>query len=416
MSSSTSSSRAIFGKIFLACVLGMGMALVLVRLFAEANDAKAETILERVMQARAALPKIVAEPDPVVMVFGSSMVDAGFSARQFDRQMAERGIAVKSFNFGFGGLNPYFQDYLARRIRDEFVKEGRQLDLAVLEFNPFQTTKARWNGALPIVDGYVSMLATPREMWELTLKDPTRGIRVFNIHYLRNDISAEMITWFFGRGLQQNDRPRSELPRDEALEERRGELGDKLGEYFDQDYPDYTGEDWYYPWQGAGTIPEERSEEMRATLAEFYELGRNPRRMENDRLNRIYCCDIIDMEFEEELIQAYIRIVKTFQEFSKHIDIVMLPRNTDWIEYPPEARQRLDVVLQRIEDETGLAVTDMQDLDVITPEMFSDTTHLGRYSGDVAYTEYLVEQYAPLFPRTRAVASEPEPPVERAVE
>ena len=178
--------------------LGMFACLVIVRLFTNAFDASAETIMARVMEARAALPRIVQEERPLVMVFGSSMTHAAFGARQFDREMAERGIEIKSFNFGFGGLNPYFQDYLSRRIRDAFVENDRRLELVLIEFTPLQNTTARWNGAQPAVDSYVTMLADGSDIWEIIKKDPGRGIRAAEIKYLRNDISAEMTTWFFG--------------------------------------------------------------------------------------------------------------------------------------------------------------------------------------------------------------------------
>ena len=147
MSSSTSSSndtrdpgapapRKPYVKALLAIVLGMSASMAVVRGFTALNDASAETILDRVMEARAALPKIVQEEKPLVMFFGSSMTHAAFGARQFDREMDERGIEVKSFNFGFGGLNPYFQDYLSRRIRDAFVENDRRLELVMIEFTP----------------------------------------------------------------------------------------------------------------------------------------------------------------------------------------------------------------------------------------------------------------------------------------
>ncbi len=408
MSSSTSSSergdmnaetaapgqvdRKVNAKIFLAMTLGMGMALLGIRLLLWTNDASGDTILGRVQEARAALPRIVAEEEDLVMFYGSSMVDAGFSARRFDRRLTERGAELMSFNFGFGGLNPYFQDFLARRIRDEFEGADRRLALAMIEFNPFQNTAARWKGAQPVVDSFGAMLASPQEMWEITRRDPARGIHMLNIHYLRDDISAEMITWEFG-GFLRPGRPRSEIPEDEAANERLREVGQGLTEKFEAEYPDFTGEDWYYPWQGAGTIPEERSPETLELFKEYYTLRRGERNLENDRLNRIHCCDILDLHFEDELVAAFIRTVKVFQEFSDRVEVVMLPRNTDWIENPPEARERLRLVLERIRVETGLTVRDHQDLPEINPEMFSDTTHLARYSGDVAYTDFLAREY-----------------------
>jgi hypothetical protein len=371
----------------------MSAALAIVRFIGYLNDASAATILGRVIEARAALPRIVEEDKDLVMVFGSSMVQAGFSARQFDRQTAERGATAKSFNFGFGGLNPLFQDYLSRRIGEAFDDGDRRLKLAVLEFNPFQTTTSRYNGAVPVIDSFVTMLATPEEMWEILLDDPTRGILLLNIHYLRGGISAQMATNFFARPLRA-PRPRSDLPEDEEAAERRQQLGEQLTAQFEKDYPDYSGENWHYGWQGAGTIPEERSAETHELFRQYYQSLRTPRRLDNDRIQRSTCCDIIEMHFEPVLVEAYIRIIKNFQQFSDRVEVIMLPRNTAWIQYPPEARARLQTVLDRIEKETGVKVQDFQTLDMITPEMFSDTTHLSRYAGDVAFTGFLVERYS----------------------
>ena len=93
------------------------------------------------------------------------------------------------------------------------------------------------------VDAFASMLTTPGELWQITLQDPTRGIRLFNIHYLRNDISAEMITWYYSGDLRP-PRPRSDLPEDEEAMQRLRDLGQQLSDNFDEEYPDYQGENW----------------------------------------------------------------------------------------------------------------------------------------------------------------------------
>ena len=170
--------RGPYVKAMVAIALGMFACLVIVRLFTNAFGASAETILDRVMEARAALPRIVQEEKPLMMSFGSSMTHAAFGARQFEREMTERGIEIKSFNFGFGGLNPYFQDYFSRRIRDAFVENERRLKLVLIEFTPLQNTTSRWNGAQPSVDSFVTMLADGSDVWDIIKEDPTRGIRV----------------------------------------------------------------------------------------------------------------------------------------------------------------------------------------------------------------------------------------------
>ena len=394
MSSSTSSSK-VYLKIFLTVTLGMGVALGLVRLFAMANDASGDTILSRVNEARAALPRIVEEKDDLVIVFGSSMTHAGFAARHFDNELAKKGIRVKSFNFGFGGLNPFFQDFLSRRIRDAFQEKDRRLELAVIEFVPFQATKSRWNGAQPVIDSFLTLLATPEEIWQITKADPERGFQMLNIHYLRDSISAEMITHFFGRSLMERG-PRSDTPEDDQVVQRRRELGEKLGELFEAECPGFQDADWHYDWQGAGPLREERSEETLAIFPEYYEAGRTTRRMENDRLQRISCCDIEELYFEEELVAGFIRVVENFKQFSDHVEVVLFPRNTEWIHYSPEAQQRLNQVLDRIRAETGVRVRDYQLLESVTPDLYSDTTHLARYSGEVVFTEHLAEEFAPI--------------------
>lgn len=386
-------SRSIHGKTLLFIILGMAVALGLVKAFVYANDASRETILGRVLEAKAALPKIVQEPAELVMVYGSSMVGAGFSPREFDHHMKDRGMDnIKSFNFGFGGLNPYFQDILARRIKEQFHASDRRLKLAVIEFNPFQTTITRHEGARSLEDSFLTMLGSDAEIADIMMQDPTRGVRLFNIKYLRDSISAEMITHYFGGALRE-PRSRTEMERDSERRERLEEIGPLLNQAFEDDYPDFVDAEWSYPWQGGGTIPAERSTETLALFEEYYELTLDPARLDDDRLNRIHTADILEMRFSDELVEAFVRLVNEFKQFSDHVEVVMLPRNTDWIVYPPEGQARLNEAIAQIEAGTDIKIKDHQDLSVMKPSMFSDTTHLNRYQGATTYTRYLADKY-----------------------
>lgn len=392
-------NRRIYGKTILFIVLGMTAALGLVKAFVFANDASRETILGRVLEAKAALPRIIDEPHDLVMVFGSSMVEAGFAPREFDQQLKEQGLnTIKSFNFGFGGLNPYFQDILTRRIKEAFDAKDRRLKLAVIEFNPFQTTITRHEGARSLEDSFLTMLGNDEEIAEILMDDPTRGVRLFNIKYVRDSISAEMITHFFGRMLRE-PRKRTELERDQARRDRLNEIGPLLNKAFEEEYPDYQDEEWSYAWQGGGTIASERKPETLELFEEYYDLILDPARLDDDRLNRIHTADILEMHFSDELVEAFIRIVNQFKTFSDHVEVVMLPRNTEWINYTAEGQQRLNETVIKIEQATGVVIKNHQDLPVIEPSMFSDTTHLNRYQGAAAYTKYLVEQFSHLLKR-----------------
>ncbi|TQV74175.1 hypothetical protein FKG94_16340 [Exilibacterium tricleocarpae] len=392
MSLSTSSSRKRYAKIAFVITLGMGLAGGVVNWIADASGVTAANTMGRVSEARAALPRILSEEQELVMFFGSSMVRAGFSPRQFDRELNSQGKNIKSFNFGFGGLNPFFQDYFSRRIREVFHQEGRTLKLAIIEFNPFQATRVRWNRAAPVVDSFLVMLATDRELWQIARRDPARGALLFTIKYLRNAVSAEMLTSHFGGKLFPPDR--SMLPAEPTalLEKRRG-LDEKLDELFKQDYPDYRGERWHYGWQGGGTIPAERSAATVSIFHQYYATFQNDITMQNYRLGRILSADIQQLHFEPALIESFIGVVENFKQFSDKVEIVLLPRNTRWIHYSDAARDRLADAVQSIERATGLAVSDHQALADITPDMFRDATHLSRYHGGVVYTDYLIKRY-----------------------
>ena len=391
--SNTMTSRKIFLKITLAITLGMGLSVVILRGFLELNEANKEGILGRVIQAQNALPEIVKEPQELVMFFGSSMTRAGFSARIFDRNVNAMGNNIKSFNFGFGGLNPYFQDFLSRRIAESFIDNDRRLKLALIEFNPFQPTQARWKRAKSTVDSFLTMLATDRELFDIAKTDITRGIRLFTIKYIRNDISAEMITSYYGREMFPSTITEVFKDDEETIAAAR-KIGAELSELFEKEYPEFRGEEWYYPWQGAGTIPEERSEHTLQLFSDYYKVTQTEAVMKNDRLGRIRSADIEDMHFEPLLIESFIQIVKNFQQFSDKVEVVMLPRNTRWIHYSDEGKARLAEAIKQIEKATGVTVVSHQALKEVKPEMFRDSTHLARYTGDIAYTNFLVKQYA----------------------
>jgi hypothetical protein len=387
--------RRVFVKITLAITLGMIAAMGLVRILLDLNDANKQGILGRVVQAQAAVPKIIAEPNDLVMFYGSSMTRAGFSPRKFDRDLKAMGKDISSFNFGFGGLNPYYQDLLSRRLAEQFIEKDRKLKLALIEFNPFQTTTKRWDRAKFTLDSFITMLSNNEELWQILRQDLSRGIHLFNIKYIRNHVSAEMVTSYYSRALFPPQRGQRFKDDEETVAARRS-LGKALTEAFKKDYPDYQGADWYYPWRGAGTIPEERSAQTLTIFDDYYAVSQTDARMKNDRLSRIRSADIEELHFEPFLVESFIGIVKNFQRFSDNVEVVMLPKNSRYIHYTPEVKLRLAQAIKQIEQATGIKIKDHQDIKEVNADMYRDTTHLSRYRGDIAYTDFLLSEYAPL--------------------
>ena len=141
---------------------------------------------------------------------------------------------------------------------------------------------------------------------------------------------------------------------------------------------------------------EERSDELIGLLEEYYTLIQHDYYMARDRIRRINTSDIESLDFDEDLIVAFINMVKAFKPVAENIEIILLPKNTDWISHPPEVLERQRQLLKRIERETGVVVRNYQQIDAVSNDMFSDTTHLNGLDGLTAFTRFLAEEYAHL--------------------
>ena len=119
-------------------------------------------------------------------------------------------------------------------------------------------------------------------------------------------------------------------------------------------------------------------------------------RMKNFRLGRIISADIEELNFEPLLIEHFIKLVRNFLTISDNVEVVMLPKNSKWIHNSPAAKKRLAKAINQIEKATGVTIKDHQDITEITPDMFSDATHLSRYRGGVAYTKVLIQEFSKL--------------------
>ena len=339
------------------------------------------------------LPLIVAENRDKLKVFvvGSSMVQAGFEPTVFDRATHEKGIETISYNYGVGNLDPNYQVFITRRIRDQFLQGDEKLALTLLEFNPFQATIRRSGFGSITADQNIAVLASDAELWQMTLDDPTRGIRLFNIRYLRDGLSAELITSATAL-FNQGQNTRTEAYRKAA--QRTTELWARFNELRDTDASVQGSGQWNIANRGGRIDKSQLSREALDALGEWAASRRYSGFMENDLARRVRGADILELEFDERSIEAFIAMVEDLKVVSETIEVILLPRNTDWVNYAPDVQRRLDDVLRRIESSTGVGVRNYQVDPRITPEHFLDTTHFSYYDGIDVFTKMLAEDYS----------------------
>jgi hypothetical protein len=384
-----SGRRGVALKTLIAVILVFGSVVWVFKMLADVMDinGRVETQLEYLSEM-STKDKDISK----VMVFGSSQTQAGFEPLVFEEALKLQEIEALSYNYGMGNLNPGYQKYITRQIRDVFEREGQKLTLSLVEFTPFQATLVRDSFTKFTRDQNQAMLLTPQDIWDITLEDPTRGILLFNIRYLRNNLSAELfssILSIIGGVLSQSFNPDYSEARN-FQNQMQQNFQDSLGE--GQFIPDTDG--WHINLRGGRLDKSDFSRQTMDALGAWQKAYQAQAYMMADLTRRVDQADILELGFDEQLIIDFIQMVKDLKAVSEHTEVILLPRNTDWIIYSPEVKAKLQGVLDRIERETGVPVRNFQEDPRITPAQFRDTTHLNFYDGIDIFSKLLADVYS----------------------
>jgi hypothetical protein len=164
-----------------------------------------------------------------------------------------------------------------------------------------------------------------------------------------------------------------------------------------EEMPDVGPGDWSLKTRGAAPRPEALSPETVDLLARLMKNLQYPESRRADLEDRIRCCDVLDLHFDEGLVRDFIAMVRELGAISDRIEVVLLPKNYDWVKNPPEALARQQAVLERIERETGARVSDYQYRPEIDERYFWDVTHLTIYEGQDRFTTLLADDWAARF-------------------
>ncbi len=351
--------------------------------------------IRRFKQATEHVPTIADNPTSkkIVIVYGSSLIRAGFSPDTFDSEMDKRGFDTISYNFGFDGLNPEYQHLYAKRIKDEFQRKGRKIDTVLVELNPFQTTLTRKDHDQSMSDQWHAIFCTPTELWDITTEDPQRGVRLFSIRYLKNGVSSELITSALRLALKLHDPTLTSKDYAEVVKQRR-HIKKHLNLQLKIDLGELYGNQWNFTFRGARMSRRYLSQKTLNLHEKLMNSLRHPIRLEQDLKKRIKFCDIVKLRFDDKLIDEFIKMVHTFQSVSHQVEVILLPQNHQWIQYSLKTKNRLNQVFNRIVTETGAPVKNYQNSPEINANHFSDTTHLTPISGSEVFTRLLARNMA----------------------
>jgi hypothetical protein len=335
-----------------------------------------------------ALPGI-AQREDAVLVFGSSLIQHGFSPETFEQHL---GLPVTAYNLGFPGIDPEVQALLARKVADTFGEARHKTRLSLVEFTPFQATVARGRSERfsELASIKKALLADPLTLARVARRSPEEASHLGALRLLGG--TSPLVV----KSLVENrifDGPPPSwwpvpTPPDEAMERRawvdRIHAGRAAAER--REVPEWD--------------PVRRGEvrwifsETRKAYTAWARLRTMREVLEPELQWRVESSDMLELHFDEEQVRLFIEAVRALASVSREMRVVLAPRNPAWNQPTPEGRARLAAVLMRIERETGAPVLDLSDGPEFSPEDFIDVTHLNESSGRAKLSRRLAEAMA----------------------
>lgn len=322
-----------------------------------------------------ALPGI-AEREDAVLVFGSSLIQHGFSPETFEQHLEAPATA---YNVGFPGVNPELQALIARKIAGAFERSGRRARLSLVEFTPFQATLARGRASRYQEHAAVkkALLADPLMLAQEAWRSPEGASHVGAL-WLTGGTSPMVVTSLLEHRVHDAPAPGwwpGPVPPDPDSERKawveriRARLATLERRQVPEWDPVRRGEvRWVF-------------DETREAYEAWARLRSAPEVLEPDLQWRVETSDLLELRFDEQQVAAFIEAVRALAAVSRETRVVVAPRNPAWNRPTPEGRARLAAVLARIEREAGVPVLDLGESAEFGVGDFIDVTHLNESSG-----------------------------------
>ncbi|WP_224365528.1 SGNH/GDSL hydrolase family protein [Hyalangium versicolor] len=331
------------------------------------------------------LPEISRRED-AVLVFGSSIIQHGFSPEAFEQRL---GAPVTAYNLGFPGVNPLMQALLARKVAQSFEHTGRKARLTLVEFTPFQATLARGKSSWYREQSAVkkALLADPPTLAETARNSPEEASHVGAL-WLMGGISPLSVTSLLETRIFDEPSPSwwPVPPPEDPSAERKALAARILSTRAAIEHREVP------EWD-----PVRRGEvrwifdETREAYLAWARLRSAPELLKADVQWRVNTSDMLELRFDDAQVTGFIEAVRTLASVSQETRVVVGPRNRAWNQPTPEGRARLAAVLARIKRETGVPLLDLSESPDFVPEDFIDVTHFNESHGRPKFSRRLAE-------------------------
>lgn len=338
-------------------------------------------------------PPAAAVPAPhrTVYLFGSSLVEFGFSPDIFDAAMRDQGLDVRSYNFAYGNADPGIHHLFARKFARTFAGQPHKVDLVVFEFTPFQATRRREQQTGQLDSAVQSMLYDWPDFLALARQDHEKAVSLLSTRLLRNGVPAEAITNLLATLTRSAISPSASV--DDGHKAPLREQGLALYHRLLAEWPQASPPGGWYR-ENRGGLPATASAGSLALADDVMARLQVPARMQASRRQRLGCCDIEDLDISAHMLDEFIAAVKEAQKASDRVDVLLMPRNQDVVHLSAAGRANLARALARIRAETGARVVDFSERPYYGVQEFLDADHLTLFRGRARLTRQLADFYA----------------------
>ena len=327
----------------------------------------------------------------VVYVLGSSLIEFGFSPEIFDQRLQEQGVETVSYNFGYGNADPSIHQRFAARLAKTFSENSDVIDLVIFEFSPFQATRRRAELTGQLDHAARAAMGTWRDFLDVAKDDHEEAIALMNTRYLRGGVPAEAITNLISIPIRNAGRLDAKIDEGdvEPLDALAWQLYDSLLAQWPQAHPPGG---WFV--ENRGGFPPTASDEALALSEKVMRRMQHPDRMEASRQQRLACCDMEDLNIDPQMLDKFIDAIKQAQKVSRRVDLLLMPRNQDIIHLSAEGKKNLREAVEKIQNETGVALIDFTETPYYHVDQFFDADHLSLFKGRERFSKQLADYYA----------------------
>jgi hypothetical protein len=277
----------------------------------------------RLGQSVDALPDIARSAD--VLVLGTSKAYQGLSVRRLDDRLREHELALHSYNWAQCQSGAELNVLIAQRAAAAFDEAGRKVPLAIVELElGVLTSHARKTYATTIDDRAILLRA--RDLPSILVHSPSRGVEL-------------LATWALG---SPGPSARDIFEGIMFLDEQAARLWQilTLTQYFT--WRSSTRGD--FAWEDLARLPVAK-ERIPITQRQLTQLVDEE--------------DVLELDFDEESVENFIEEVRIVQTFAQHTILILLPRNSKWVNPSAAAWRRTHSLIARVRRETHADILDL---------------------------------------------------------